>query len=72
MLRAVNAWMILYTEFGLMKDWEATVQTTALLFKWQPAVFAFGSLVLLLFGAIAILLGVYGQFASVGLSGFNL
>ena len=71
-LRAVYAWMFLYPAYGLMNDWEATVQTTALLFKWQPAVFAFGSLVLMVFGAIAILLGVYGQFAAVGLIGFNL
>ncbi|MEC7501923.1 MAG: DoxX family membrane protein [Planctomycetota bacterium] len=71
-LRAVYAWMFLYPAYGLMKDWEATVHTTALLFKWQPAVFAFGSLVLMIFGAIAILLGVYGQFAAVGLIGFNL
>ena len=71
-LRAVYAWMFLYPAYGLMNDWEATVQTTALLFKWQPAVFAFGSLVLMIFGALAILLGVYGQFAAVGLIGFNL
>ena len=71
-LRAVYAWMFLYPAYGLIKDWEATVQTTALLFKWHPAVFAFGSLVLMIFGALAILLGVYGQFAAVGLIGFNL
>ena len=71
-LRAAYAWMFLYPAYGLIKDWEAAVQTTALLFQWQPAVFAFGSLVLMIFGAIAILLGVCGQFAADGLIGFNL
>ena len=71
-LRAVYAWMFLYPAYGLMKDWETTVQTTAMLFKWQPAVFAFGSLLLMIFGAIAILFGIYGQLAAVGLIGFNL
>ena len=71
-LRVVYAWMFLYPAYGLIKDWNTTVQTTALLFPRHPAVFAFGSLVLMIFGSLAILLGVYGQFAAVGLIGFNL
>ena len=71
-LRAVYAWMFLYPAYGLIKDWDSTVQTTALLFKWRPDLFAFGSLLLMIFGAVAILFGIYGQFAAIGLIGFNL
>ncbi len=71
-LRAVYGWMFLYPAYGLIKDWESTVQTTALLFKWRPELFAFGSLLLMVFGALAILFGIYGQIAAFGLIGFNL
>lgn len=71
-LRIVYAWMFLYPAYGLLRNWKSTVQTTALLFKWLPELFAFGSLVIMVFGAIAIVLGVYGQFAAVALVGFNL
>ena len=71
-LRAVYGWMYLYPAYGLIKDWESTIQTTALLFKWRPELFAFGSLLLMVFGALAILFGIYGQIAAFGLIGFNL
>jgi len=71
-LRGVYAWMFLYPAWGLLRDWENTVQTTSLLFRKFPSFFAFGSLLIMIVGAISILLGVYGQIAAVGLVAFNL
>ena len=71
-LRAAYAWMFLYPAYGLIKNWETTVETTALVFSWRPALFAFGSLVLMIFGSLALLLGIYGQYAALGLIAFNL
>ena len=71
-LRAVYAWMFLYPSYGLIKDWHGTVQTTALLFPRHTGFFAFGSLVIMILGSLAILLGIYGQLAGVALVGFNL
>lgn len=72
MLRIVYAWMFLYPAVGLVKDWPTTVQTTALLFKWKPKLFAAGSVVVMVAGAIMILLGVYGRAGAAGLCAFCL
>lgn len=71
-LRIVYAWMFLYPAIGLIRDWPTTVQTTALLFAWKPALFTALSLVLMVFGAAMILFGVYGQLAGAGLCIFCL
>lgn len=71
-LRIVYAWMFLYPAAGLIRDWSTTVQTTALLFKRATGLFAFASLVIMIFGALMILFGVYGQYAAVALVAFNL
>ncbi len=71
-LRIVYAWMFLYPAIGLLRNWSTTVQTTALLFPWKPAVFAGLSLILMIFGAAMILFGVYGRLAGAGLCVFCL
>ena len=60
LLRVVYAWMFIYPAIGLIRSWPSTVQTTSLLFSWQPALFAFGSVAGMIVGGLMILLGVYG------------
>ncbi|MEM7135541.1 MAG: DoxX family membrane protein [Myxococcota bacterium] len=62
-LRSVYAWMFIYPAIGLVRDWRGTVETTALLFKWQPALFAASSVAAMFIGGLMILLGAFGWIA---------
>ena len=71
-LRAVYAWIYLYASIGLMMNWPTTLSTTKLLFTKGTAFFAATSLVIMIFGSLMILFGVYGQYAAVAMFAFNL
>lgn len=71
-LRIVYAWMYLYPAIGLIKDWPTTVATTGLLFPKGTRFFAAASVGGMIVGAVMILLGVWGQYAAVGMLAFNL
>jgi uncharacterized membrane protein YphA (DoxX/SURF4 family) len=71
-LRAVYAWIYLYASIGLMTNWPTTLSTTKLLFTKGTAFFAATSLVIMIFGSLMILFGVYGQYAAVAMFAFNL
>jgi uncharacterized membrane protein YphA (DoxX/SURF4 family) len=71
-LRIVYAWIYLYPAQGLIRDWPTTVETTGLLLSRGTSFFALVSVTGMIVGALMILLGVYGQFAAVGLFAFNV
>lgn len=62
-LRAVYAWMFLYPLNALLKDWSGTKNLTALLFPFAIPFFTVLMLLTMFFGALSILLGIYGQLA---------
>ncbi|MDG2305413.1 MAG: DoxX family membrane protein [Candidatus Binatia bacterium] len=72
LLRVVYAWMFLYPALGLIQQWPTTVQTTSLLFRWQPGFFALGSVAFMVVGGVMILLGVYGWVAGAGFCAFSV
>lgn len=71
-LRIVFAWMFLYPAKALLEDWSGTVQTTGLLFARGSAFFAAASVAMMVGGGFAILFGVYGRLAGVGLCAFSV
>lgn len=71
-LRIVYAWMFLYAPLNLVKDWDNTVTTTALLFKLQPKLFAIGSIIGMIISALFILFGIYARIGGIFLFFFNL
>ncbi len=71
-LRIVFAWMYLYPLITLLQDWPTLVNTTALLFKWQPNFFAVLSVLTMIVGAVSILFGIYAQIGGSLLCVFTL
>ncbi|MEM7436818.1 MAG: hypothetical protein AAF436_16815, partial [Myxococcota bacterium] len=69
---SVYAWMFIYPAIGLVRDWRSTVETTALLFKWQPALFASLSVAAMFAGGLMILLGAFGWIAGLYFFAFCL
>jgi len=71
-LRVVYAWMYLYPLIALFKNWQDTIDTTALLFKKKPKEFTVGSVFIMIVGGLSILLGIYGRIGGFLLLFFNL
>lgn len=71
-LRVVYAWMFIYPAIGLIQSWPTTVQTTGLLFRWRPALFAGASVAGMIVGGLMILFGMYGSIAGLFFFLFSL
>lgn len=66
-LRISYAGMFLYPLWGLLKDWNGTKSVTALVIPFAIPFFTIMMLCTMFFGALAILFGIYGQVAGLGL-----
>ncbi len=71
-LRIVYAWMYLYPLIALFKNWQGTIDTTALLFKKQPKTFTIASVLVMIIGGLSILLGIYARIGGILLLIFNI
>ncbi len=71
-LRVCYAALFLYPLPGLIRDWQGTVSASRLLNEKFATNLAAISVLLMFFGALSILFGVYGQVGALGLLGFNL
>ena len=71
-LRIVYAWLFLYPLRVLLKDFEPTVNLVALIAPYKPRFFAVLMVIVMIFGALMILFGVYARFAGFMLCIYNI
>lgn len=71
-LRVTYAAMYILPLKGLIKKWKGTVRATAMLFPWQPQIFAVLACLSMTLGALSILFGFYGQLGALLLLVFNI
>jgi len=71
-VRIALAWMFLVPLPGLLKDWQGTVNLSALLCKWNPRVLAIISVLIMLFGALSVLIGIFPRVGALGLCLYSL